>query len=339
MNQPRHVSGPSLELIFEIIHGFQRTGAMKAAVELDVFTGIVDGTDTALTLARRAGASERGMRILCDYLVVLGLLTKTVERYELTPDSQTFLNKRSPAYMGTAIDFLLAPSQVEPFQDVAAAVRHGGAFFGQGVIAPEHPSWVTFARAMAPLMALPAELLADVLAVERDAPLRVLDIAAGHGLYGLALAKRHPHAEITAVDWAIVLEVARENARAAGMGERFHSLAGSAFAVEYGESYDVALLVNFLHHFDPATVEAVLHKVYQALRDGGRAVIVEFIPNEDRISPRVPAAFSMMMLATTPHGDAYTFADYERVLRAVGFASSELHELPPTYFRVVVARK
>ena len=94
---------------------------MKTALELDVFTGIADGVNTALTLAQRAGASERGMRILCDYLVVLGLLTKTAERYQLTTDSQTFLNKKSPAYMGTAVDFLLSPSQVEPFQDVAAA--------------------------------------------------------------------------------------------------------------------------------------------------------------------------------------------------------------------------
>src|SRR5262245_7113597 len=335
MTQSRQGPAPSLELIFETIHGFQRTGALKAALELDVFTAIADGANTALTLARRAEASTRGMRILCDYLTVLGLLMKTAERYELTPDSQMFLNKKSPAYIGTAVDFLLSSSQVDPFQAVAAAVRHGGAVTGQGVIAPERPGWVTFAHAMAPLMALPAELLADLLAVEQQAQLQVLDLAAGHGLYGLALAKRHPHAEITAVDWANVLEVARENARAAGVGGRFHTLAGSAFEVEYGAGYDVVLLVNFLHHFDPATVEEVLRKVYQALRGSGRAAIVEFIPNEDRISPRVPAAFSMMMLPTTPHGDAYTFAEYGRLVRDVGFASSELHELPPTYFRAV----
>ena len=339
MTQPRQVPGPSLELIFETIHGFQRTGALKAALELDVFTGIADGAHTAITLARRAEASERGMRILCDYLAVLGLLTKTAERYELTPDSHAFLNKKSPAYVGTAVEFLLSPPQVDPFQDVASAVRNGGAVPGQGVIAPEHPVWVTFARAMAPLMALPAELLADLLAVEQDAKLRVLDIAAGHGLYGIAIAKRNPNAEITAVDWANVLEVALENARAAGVGERFRTLVGSAFEVDYGDGYDVVLLVNFLHHFDPATVEEVLRKVYQALRGSGRAAILEFIPNEDRISPRVPAAFSMMMLPTTPHGDAYTFSEYKRLLRDVGFSSSELHDLPPTYFRVVLARK
>jgi hypothetical protein len=81
MKPPHQGPGPSLELIFETIHGFQRTGAVKAALELDVFTGIADGANTALTLARRAGASARGMRILCDYLVVIGLLTKTADRY------------------------------------------------------------------------------------------------------------------------------------------------------------------------------------------------------------------------------------------------------------------
>jgi ubiquinone/menaquinone biosynthesis C-methylase UbiE len=339
LHLPRQGPEPSLELIFETIHGFQRTGVLKAALELDVFTGIAEGANTVLTLARRSAASARGMRILCDYLAVLGLLTKTADRYALTPDSQAFLNKQSPAYVGTVVDFLLSPPQVDPFQDVAAAVRNGGAVSGQRVIARDHPVWVTFARAMAPLMALPAKLLADLLVVEQNATLRVLDVAAGHGLYGLAIAKRNPNAEITAIDWANVLEIARDNAHAAGVGERFRTIAGSAFEVDYGDDYDVVLLANFLHHFDPATVEEALRKVYQALSGSGRAAILEFIPNEDRISPRVPAAFSMVMLSMTPHGDAYTFSEYERVLRDVGFASSELHDLPPTYYRAVLACK
>jgi ubiquinone/menaquinone biosynthesis C-methylase UbiE len=277
-------------------------------------------------LARRSQASERGMRILCAYLAVIGLLTKTADRYELTPDSNTFLNKKSPGYLGTAVEFLLSPPQVEPFQDV-------------GVVAPEHPVWVTFARAMAPLMAFPAELLAALLTTEQGTTFRVLDIAAGHGLYGIAIAKRHAHAEIVAVDWPNVLEVARENARTAGVSGRFRTIAGSAFEVDYGDGYDLALLVNFLHHFDVTTIEETLRKVCESLTARGRAALLEFIPNEDRISPRVPAAFSMMMLPTTPHGDAYTYSEYERLLRRAGFSSSELHDLQPTYFRVVLARK
>jgi cyclopropane fatty-acyl-phospholipid synthase-like methyltransferase len=218
-------------------------------------------------------------------------------------------------------------------------VRTGDGAAGAGVVAPEPPVWVTFARAMAPLMVFPAELLAGLLTAEQGPTCRVLDIAAGHGLYGIAIAERQANAEIVAVDWPNVLEVARENARTAGVSDRFRTIAGSAFEVDYGDGYDLALLVNFLHHFDVATVEETLRKVCESLTAGGRAALLEFIPNEDRISPRVPAAFSLMMLATTPRGDAYTYAEYERLLRRVGFSSSELHELQPTYFRAVFARK
>jgi len=109
MNPAREEQSPSLELIFETIHGFQRTGALKAALALDLFTGLAEGADTATRLARRSTASERGMRILCDYLTVIGLLTKTADRCALTPDSHTFLNKQSPGYMGPAVEFLLSP--------------------------------------------------------------------------------------------------------------------------------------------------------------------------------------------------------------------------------------
>jgi len=279
------------------------------------------------------------MRILCDYLVVIGLLQKTADRYALTPDSNAFLNKKSPAYMGAALEFLLSPSQVDQFDDLASLVRGGGVTGNQGHVAPEHPVWVKFARAMAPLMAFPSELLADLLTTNAAAPAKVLDIAAGHGLYGIAFAKRNPAAEIVAVDWPNVLEVALENARTAGVEKQLRTIAGDAFEVDYGGGYDLVLLVNFLHHFDSTKVEVALRKVRSALKDDGRVAILEFIPNEDRISPRVPAAFSLMMLATTPSGDAYTYSEYERILRSVGFASSALHDLRPTYFRAVIAHK
>jgi len=171
---------------------------------------------------------------------------------------------------------------------------------------------------MAPLMAFPAELLAGLLTAEQVPRFRVLDIAAGHGLYGIAIAKRYARAEIVAVDWPNVLEVARENARTAGVSDRFCTIAGSAFEVDYGDGYDLALLVNFLHHFDVATIEETPRKVCESLTARGQAAILEFIPDEDRISPRVPAAFSLMMLTVTPCGDAYTYSEYERLLRRAG---------------------
>ena len=330
----------SLDGFFETVHAFHRTAALKAAIELDVFSAIGEGAHTADQLAQRCQASERGMRILCDYLTVIRFLTKSGNHFALTKDSAIFLDRRSPGYVGAALEFLLAPAQTEAFRDLAAVVRKGGTIMGEeGVVAPEHPIWIQFARAMAPLMALPAECLANLLVAGSVEKWKILDIAAGHGLYGIAVARHNPNANVLALDWAGVLTVAEENARAAGVTDRYRTLPGSAFTVDYGTGYDLVLLTNFLHHFDAATCQTLLGKVYTALKPGGRAAILEFIPDEDRISPPVPAQFTLMMLASTPHGDAYTFSQYEEILRDVGFVHSELHPLPPTYFRAVVAKK
>lgn len=136
-----------------------------------------------------------------------------------------------------------------------------------------------------------------------------------------------------------MLDVAKENAAAAGVGSRYQTLPGSAFDVDYGTGYDVVLLTNFLHHFDPATCETLLRKVHAALAGNGRAVILEFVPNDDRVSPPLVASFSMMMLGSTPHGDAYTFPEFEQMVRHAGFRTVELHPLPPTLEQVVVAHK
>ena len=250
-----------------------------------------------------------------------------------------FLDQKSPAYMGSVIDFLLSPILTDHFKDLTGAVKRGGSLPDESTVTPDNPIWVKFARAMAPMMAMPSQLLAHLIDPGANQSLKILDIAAGHGLYGLAFAKRNPQAQVTAVDWPNVLGVAQENAQAAGASDRYHTNAGSAFEVDYGTGYDLVLLTNFLHHFDRETCEVLLRKVHAALADGGRAVTLEFIPNPDRVSPPQAAAFSLQMLGGTPAGDAYTFAELEGMFRNAGFAQSEWHELPPTIERVVISRK
>jgi ubiquinone/menaquinone biosynthesis C-methylase UbiE len=331
---------PSPLLFFQTITAYQRTEALKAAIELDVFTAIGEGNATAAEISARCQTSERGMRILCDFLCINGFLNKQDDRYTLTPDSAVFLDKRSPAYLGSVTRFLLSPQLAAGFSDLAGAVRHGGTTQpGDGTVAPENPIWVDFARGMAPMMAMTAQLTAELVDPAADQKLKILDIAAGHGLYGLAFAKKNPQADIVALDWASVLEVAKENAEQAGVADRYSTISGSAFDVDFGTGYDVVLLTNFLHHFDPATNEVLLRKVHAALADGGRAVTVEFVPNEDRISPPDSAAFSLVMLSGTRAGDAYTFAEFERMFLNAGFARNEIHQLPPTIQQVVISHK
>ncbi|MBI3667645.1 MAG: methyltransferase domain-containing protein [Acidobacteria bacterium] len=331
---------PSPALFFETINAYQRTASLKAAIELEVFTAIGEGNATAAELARRCQTSERGMRILCDYLVVIGFLTKEGNRYGLTTDSAFFLDRRSPAYLGSSIKFLLSPTLTEGYKDVAAIVRKGGTVISEkGTMEPEHPVWVEFARSVAPVTTLPSQAMAELLGARSAGKWKVLDIAAGHGLFGITLAKHNPNAAIVALDWPNVLEVAKENAQKAGLDHRYSTIPGSAFEADFGSGYDLALLTNFLHHFDIATCEKLLRKVHAALAPGGRAVTLEFVPNEDRVSPPPAATCSMMMLGTTAQGDAYTFSEFDRMFRSAGFSRSELHPLPPSFQQVIVSHK
>jgi ubiquinone/menaquinone biosynthesis C-methylase UbiE len=339
MSTPQ-TGAPSPALFFDTMNAYQRTAALKGAIQLEVFTAIGEGNNTAKSIAEHCQTSERGMRILCDYLVIIGFLTKEDATYALTADTAMFLDRRSPAYIGTAERFLGSPVLVDAYRDMAAIVRKGGEVFSpHGTMEPGHPVWVEFARSMAPMMAMPAEAIAKLVGAPKGDTWKVLDIAAGHGLFGIAIARQNPNARIVAVDWAHVLEVAREHAVSAGVASRYQALPGSAFEVEFGDGYDVVLLTNFLHHFDPPTCETLLRKVSVALKPGGRAVTFEFVPNEDRVSPPTAAAFSMVMLGTTESGDAYTFSEFDRMFRNSGFAHSEVHQLPPSPGQVIISQK
>jgi hypothetical protein len=329
---------PTPERFFGAINAYEQTEAMKAAVELEIFTAIAEGKTTAAAIAKRCEASERGVRVLCDFLTIHGFLTKDGTQYGLTPDSAVFLDRRSPAYCGGVIEFLLTPRVREAHALLTEAVRRGGSALGEGNMVPENPDWVKFARAMMPIMVMPAQIMAAELCKGGEAH-KVLDIAAGHGIYGITVAKQNPSAEIYACDWKNVLAVAEENARAMGVGDRHHLLPGSAFEVDFGGGYDLALVANFLHHFDPPTCTTFMKKVHAALEPGGRAAIVEFVPNPDRVSPPMAAAFSMVMLTTTPSGDAYTFAELESITKNAGFSRVELAPAALGLDRLVVAYK
>jgi ubiquinone/menaquinone biosynthesis C-methylase UbiE len=332
--------GPSPALFFDTIGAYQRTEALRTAIELDLFSHVAAGQHTVAELAKACQAAPRGVRILTDYMTILGFLRKHGDRYELTADAKVFLDRQSPAYLGGTVGFVLAPGLRECFQQLTVAVRRGGtAISDEGTVSHDNPIWVEFARAMAPLMRMPAQLLAGLVGGDPGQPLRVLDVAAGHGLFGITLAERYPRAHVTALDWPNVLAVAQENARRAGVAERYALRPGSAFEVDWGGPYDLVLLTNFLHHFDVPTCEQLAAKAYAALAPGGRALTLEFIPESDRVTPPATATFALTMLATTARGDAYTFAEYQAIFDRAGFRRSEFRALPPTNQQAVVSYK
>lgn len=331
---------PSPVVVWELLTAYQRTSALYAAIELDVFRAIGGGAGDPTTIAAKCGASERGIRILCDYLTVLAVLRKDNGVYSHTPTSAVFLDPASPACLASASRFIAAPSMYEPYLRLTEAVRHGRTVLpGEGSVEPDNPIWVEFARGMAPLMAPLAAPLASMALNGRSGPIRVLDIAAGHGLFGIEVARQAPDARIVALDWPKVLEVAAENATKAGVRDRYELLAGSAFDADYGGTYDVVLLTNFLHHFDVETCTRLLRKIYDSCAPGAVVATLEFVPNEDRVSPAPAAAFSLVMLASTVSGDAYTLRELEGMYRNAGFSQVSAQPIVEAAHTVVVGMK
>ena len=326
-------------VIFEMMQSYQRTAALKAAIELDVFRAVGEGLGDAASIARHCQASERGIRILCDFLVINGVLAKEGNDYRHTPNSAAFLDPSSPACIASIAGFLARPEVVETTGRLADIVRAGRTVLpGDGSVEPENPLWVEFAEKMAPMMAPLAAPLGKAVLDGHDGPMRVLDIAAGHGLFGIEVAKQNPQALVTGLDWAPVLRVALKNAEKAGVHDRYNMLPGSAFEVDFGGPYDAVLLTNFLHHFDVPTCVGLLKKVHSGLKPGGCAATLEFVPNEDRVSPPMPAAFSMTMLISTPAGDAYTFTELRDMYSEAGFTGIAAHPIPMSPHTVVIGR-
>ena len=331
---------PDPQPIWQLMMGFQMSAAYKTAVELEIFTKIAEGSTTTAAIAEACGAAERGIRILADTMTVVGLLKKAGDNYALTETAAAFLDKSSPMYLGSCVEFIMSEGQRRGFDDLTNAVRNGGSQIkGEASMDPDSPMWVSFAKAMMPMMYPSAQAIAGHLGFEKDKKLKVLDIAAGHGLFGIVVAQHYPNAEIYAVDWGNVLTVATENADRMGVGDRHHLIAGNAFDVDFGNDYDVVLVTNFLHHFDAETCTNFMRKVNGSLNADGKAITLEFIPNDDRISPPAEALFPLVMLAATPAGDAYTYAELKKMFEDAGFSRNEHVPLPPTPQHLVISTK
>jgi precorrin-6B methylase 2 len=242
--------------------------------------------------------------------------------------------------MGSVIGFLASDRHKQTFEHLTEAVRAGGSVMPEADNSkPQDAVWVRFAKSMAPLTGPSAAFMAQLAGMPEQKPCKILDVASSHGMFGITFAKQNPKAQIVALDWPAVLEVTKENARMAGVAERVALLPGSAFEADLGTDYDVVLLTNILHHFDKPTCQKLLRRMHAALKPGGRVITLEFVPNEDRISPPTAAGFSLIMLTGTAAGDAYTFSEYQEMFKHAGFLNSTLHQLPAGPQQVLVSER
>lgn len=311
--------------IGQMAWGYAPPLVIEAAVQHGFFEALQGQGKTAEQIAAVRGVNVRGARMILNVLVGLELLTREQDRYVLTPESATFLVPGKENYRGALFGHIsrqllpawLGLAEVVRTGQPAHAVNdagEGAAFFSQ------------FVESIYPLSAQPARALAEHLRAAAGPQPKVLDIAAGSGVWGIEVAKAWPGAQVTAVDWPTVIAVTRRVARQHGVIDRFRFVEGNMHEVDYGQGYRLATLGQILHSEGEAASRALLKKVGRSLAPGGTIAIAEFLCNEDRKGPPLSLIFAVNMLVNTAAGDTFTFGQISQWLSEAGFKN--MRQLP-----------
>jgi ubiquinone/menaquinone biosynthesis C-methylase UbiE len=153
-------------------------------------------------------------------------------------------------------------------------------------------------------------------------PVSVLDLAAGSGVWGIALAQSSDEVRVTAVDWPGVIPVTQKTVARFGLSERFSFQEGDLLEAEFGSRHNVATLGHILHSEGAARSKALLKKTFAALASGGTIAIAEFLVNADRTGPLNSLTFALNMLVNTDCGDTFSFEEISEWLVEAGFTDA-----------------
>jgi precorrin-6B methylase 2 len=301
---------------------------IEAALRLGVFDLLAQGAKTLEEIVQATGASPRGLRSVCNALAGLQLLSKDGGRYGLTPESEAFLVSSRPGFMGGVIKH--TSTQLIPvWLDLAETVRRGGPKTGVNQQQTGTEFFHDFVEDIFPMSYPSARNLARALEVAAaQSAVRVLDLAAGSGVWGVALAEASPHVTVTAVDWPGVLDVTRRVTARHGLSGRFTYVAGDLLEADYGSGHHIATLGHILHSEGEERSRALLRRTFDALAPGGVIAIAEFLVEETRNGPPMGLIFAVNMLVATDRGDTYSFEEIAAWLRDAGFANPRTLESP-----------
>jgi len=322
--------------ILQLMWGYAPSIILATAARLSLFDALVQGPRTATEIAGQTGTSERGVRPVLNALVGLQFLAKDgAQRYSLTPESAAFLVSGKPGYLGNMMEhvgrdlvphWLGLPDTVQSGRPARDLNHNDGAEFFEKLVVGLFP--MNYAASQAVGKALQAE----------GKPLRILDIAAGSGVWGIGVAEQSPGSTVTAVDWPNVLAVTRRFAAEHGLADRFSYIPGDMQTVDFGGGYDLAILGHILHSEGEKKSRALLQKVAHALAPGGRIAIAEFLVNAERTGPPMPLFFAINMRVNTEEGDTFSFEEISQWLQDAGFANPQRID-PGGPASVIVARR
>ncbi len=329
----------AVPVAMDLMWGGWSTCAVAAAMELDVFSAIASGSNTATQIAAAASANEGSMRRLLDALVALKYLTRKGERYGLSPHAATFLVRGSDLYMEGA--GRLAIGQMMGWFQLASAVRTGapiplpggadaiGEFFAMLVKSIFPPNYVAAKQAV-------ASLSPGVRARIKN----VLDVAAGAAAWSIPFAQANRATRVTVVDLPQVTPVTRQYAEKFGVAGQYDYREGDMREVDFGrQRYDLVTLGHVIHGEGRALGRRLIERCAEALRDRGMLLIGEFIPNDDRTGPPLAMLFGLNMMLHIPDGDVFTMKEYRAWLKDAGFKTVKAIRTPAAPSPLILATK
>jgi ubiquinone/menaquinone biosynthesis C-methylase UbiE len=323
--QPPAPSDPvTPDRILQMTWGFTVTRTICTALELDLFTRVAEGQTTTKALLAATKASARGLPMIVDALVGLGLLTRTGTEEPatlgLSPDAAAFLSRRGPAYLGDLVLFHGGPIDGS-WRGLTDSVRTGRPAMAVDAPAEGVPFWHGLVDSLFALGHLAATQVGKELArLHPKGPIRLLDVAAGSGVWAIGAAEVEPRVRPTIQDLPETMEHARRFVARAKLGDRVAWLPGDLRKIDFGTSaFEAAVLGHIVHSEGEAHSRALFRKVAKALVPGGTIVVVDFVPEADRSSPPLPLLFALNMLVLTTEGSTYTLPQYRAWLEEAGF--------------------
>ncbi len=307
--------------------GYAPTLIIETALRFRLFDHLDHAPRNISELAKLTGASSRGLKAILNALVGLQLLARQDDRYSLTTESAAFLVSTRPAFHGGI--FQHTSSQLLPrWMKLPEIVGKGKPVDQVNQESGGAEFFADFVESLFPLSYAAAQKLGEHLRLSQSTqPLQVLDLAAGSGVWGIALAQASPQVRVSAVDWPRVLEVTRKMAMKHGIADRLTTIPGDLLQVEYGNGHHFATLGHILHSEGPERSRRLLRKTFDALSPGGTIAIMEFLPNDERTGPPHALIFAVNMLVHTDSGDTFTFAEISQWLLEAGFVNPRLLEV------------
>ena len=308
--------------IMEMVWGYAPPIILGTAVQARVFDLLDAGPKTIEELAKASGNSVRGLTAICNALVGFQFLSKTPDGgYALTPESAAFLVSGKPGYLGKFVElsglkmiqtWLPLPESVRTGKAVQDINRQGtGETFFQELVEPifaiSYPSTQAAGQALG---------LANA-----KSPVKMLDIGAGSGVWGIGLAQQSPQVSVTAQDLPGVLDVTRRMAGQFGLADRFSYLPGDFHDVDFGTGYNLVTFGHILHSEGVDGSRQLLKKAAAALAPKGTVVISEFLVKQDRSGPPMSLIFAVNMLAHTDQGDTYSYEEISAWLKEAGLVN------------------